>query len=151
MAAQPEPVWPGFRVARAADEPLLREFEVLYSRELEEEEVESDLGDLIARGLMFVIEDGGQVAGSIRSNVSDGRYVHIGGLYIHPRFRGRGLGARLLAGLCERLHRIEAASVILTADRSNLPAMAVYDSVGFREIGSGLLLRFTEDAWRRHG
>ena len=142
---------PGFRPARPADGALLREFEVLYSRELGEEEVESDLASLIARGLSFVIEDDGQVTGSIRSNVSDGRYVHIGGLYIHPRFRGRGLGARLLAGLCERIHRTEAASVILTADRANRPAMAVYESAGFREIGSGLLLRFSEDAWRRDG
>jgi ribosomal protein S18 acetylase RimI-like enzyme len=146
-----QPGCPGFRPARGADEPLLREFEALYARELGEEEVESDIGSLIARELSFVIEEDGQVAGTMRSNLSDGRYVHVGGLYIHPRFRGRGLGTRLLAGLCERIQRSEAVSVILTADRANRPAMAVYDSVGFREIGSGLLLRFTEDAWRRHG
>jgi ribosomal protein S18 acetylase RimI-like enzyme len=140
----------GFRPAGPADGPVLREFEVLYAQEMEEEDPESDLPSLIARGLVFVMEVEGEVAGTIRSNLSDGRYVHAGGVFVHPRFRGRGLGQALVAGLA-RMILASGSSVVLDTRRSNEAALRSYRAAGFRDIGSGRALRFGEDAWRGGG
>jgi ribosomal protein S18 acetylase RimI-like enzyme len=140
----------GFRPAVLADGPALREHEILYSREMGEEDPESDLPSLITRGLIFVVEAGGEVAGTVRSNLSDGRYVHAGGVFVHPRFRGRGLGALLVAGLCDRV-LATGASVVLDTGRTNEGALRTYRSVGFREVGTGRAFRFAEDGWRGAG
>jgi ribosomal protein S18 acetylase RimI-like enzyme len=140
----------GFRRAVKADRPRLAELERLYARERGQEEPLSDLASLIERGLIFVYEEGEQVVGVVRSNLSDGRYVHLGGLYVHPAHRRAGIGARLLAGLCDEIHR-SGAVALLDTDQANEAALAVYRSVGFREVGRGLVLRFGEDAWRGGG
>jgi ribosomal protein S18 acetylase RimI-like enzyme len=140
----------GFRPAIFSDRQALREFEQLYALELGEEDPESDLASLIAEGLAFVLEENGQILGTVRSNLSDGKYIQIGGVYIHPRFRGRGLGGKLVAGLCHRIHQ-EGLGVILFTSRKNLRALETYRTVGFREVGSGLSLQFSGDAWEKTG
>ena len=139
-----------FRPAAQADVPVLREFERLYAAERGEEDPETDIPALVAARLAFVIEVNGHVAGAVRSNLSDGRFVHAGGVFVHPRFRGRGIGARLLAALCERIHATGDA-VVLDVDRSNEAAMRTYATAGFREVAAGTSLRFAEDAWRASG
>ena len=74
----------------------------------------------------------------------------IGGVYVPPEWRGRGIATKLLAGLCERIHRGGKAA-ILDAGRSNRAALAAYRKVGFRELGTGLELRFSEESWSRAG
>src|SRR6185369_2842304 len=140
----------GFRRAVKGDHPRLAELERLYARERGEEEPSSDLASLIERGLIFVHEEGGRVVGVVRSNLSDGRYVHLGGLYVHPDHRRAGIGAGILAGLCEEIQR-SGAMPLLDTDRKNGAALAAYRSVGFREVGRGLVLRFGDDAWSGPG
>jgi len=137
----------GFRPASIADGPVLREFEALYSREMGEEDPESDFPSLIERGLVFVIDIDGDVAGTVRSNLSDGKYVHVGGVFVHPRFRGRRIGALLVAGLADLILRGGNALVLDTA-RTNEAALRTYRTAGFREWGAGRAFRFDEDAWR---
>ena len=133
-----------FRAARPADEPRLRELERLYAGEMGEEEPDSDLGTLIRSDLVFAIEAGGEVAGMVRSNVSDGRYVHLGGLYVHPDHRRSGLGAGILAGLAARLHR-SGLTALLDTSRANAPAIGASKAAGYREVGRGLTYVFPED------
>ncbi len=136
----------GFRPARSADRTALRILERMYAAELGLEDPESDIDSIIEQGLAFVVEEEGEVAGTARSNLSDGRYVHVGGVYVLPRFRGRGIGGKVLAGLCDRVHS-SGSSVILDVARENRPALRTYLSLGFREVADGVALRFPEDAW----
>lgn len=136
----------GFRPAVPGDGPTLRQFELLYALDMGEEDPATDLASLIARGLIFVIEEDGEVAGTIRSNLPDGRWIHAGGVYVHPCFRGRGIGRRLVAGLSERVHR-EGLSVLLDTSRTNVAALETYRSAGFVEIGTGKSFRFGRDGW----
>ncbi len=144
-AAGPEELG-GFRAARPEDLPVLRQFELAYGLELEEE-VESDFESLIAAGLIFALEEGGKVQGMVRGNLSDGRYVHAGGLYVNPCCRGRGLGKRLILALAEKMQRQEPVSLVVDALESNLPALRTYREAGFREIGQGWILHFHEGFW----
>jgi ribosomal protein S18 acetylase RimI-like enzyme len=137
----------GFRPAESSDAGTLREFELLYASEMGLEDPESDIDSLISEGMAYVHEEEGMVAGTVRSNLSDGRYVHVGGVFVHPRFRRRGIGAKLVAGVSERIHR-EGSSVILDAARENEPALRTYRSLGFHDAGEGVSLRFPEDAFR---
>lgn len=140
----------GFRPAVSSDEPILRDFERAYSRELSEGEGDSDLSALIDRELIFVYEEQGRVLGTIRSNLPDGRYVHAGALYVQPDSRGRGIGAKLLSGICARIHGT-GLGVIVTTEGDNRAALSACRRSGFREVGSGVLLKFDEDAWEEGG
>jgi ribosomal protein S18 acetylase RimI-like enzyme len=140
----------GFRAATPGDRARLGALERLAAAEQGEEDPESDLGSIIDRGMVFVIEEGREVVGMVRSNFSDGRYIHLGGLYVLPEHRRRGLGARLLSGVCEEIHQRGVAAV-LDVSRSNAAALAAYRKAGFRELGAGRELFFLEDVWKPAG
>ena len=140
----------GFRSASQEDVPVLREMEALFSSDLDEEDPESDFESLVAGNMVFVLEAAGRPVAMIRSNLSDGRYIHLGGLFVHPDFRGRRLGARLVAGLCRRIHESGLTALIDTAGW-NVATQASCRSVGFSDVGTALSLRFPEDAWSRTG
>ncbi|MBI4582738.1 MAG: GNAT family N-acetyltransferase [Planctomycetes bacterium] len=137
---------PAFRAARPEDLPILRQLEMAYGLELDEE-VESDFESLIAAGLIFVLDEGGKVEGMMRGNLSDGRYVHAGGLYVHPCCRGRGLGKKLILALAEKMRQHGPVSLVVDALESNSPALRTYREAGFREIGQGRALHFHEGFW----
>lgn len=140
----------GFRAAVIEDAPRLREFERLSAEELGEEDPRSDFASLIEGGLIFVCEAKGEVAGVIRSNLSDGRYIHVGGFYVAPGFRGSGVGSKLLRGLARRIHQ-GGDTALLDTYRSNAAALAAFRKAGFQEVGSGLALWFPADSWNRPG
>lgn len=52
---------------------------------------------------------------------------------IHPRFQGRGLGKHLLL---DCLSKLAFDSLFLEVRQSNSAAIALYESVGFNEVGS---------------
>jgi predicted GNAT family acetyltransferase len=136
----------GFRVAERADLDLLVQFEEL--RRVEEDEEEgSDLSCLLAAGLLFVFEEEGRILGFVRSNISDGRRVHAGGLWVHPRWRQGGVGRRLALGIGAHVLAHEGAVVVLDAYRDNPAALRAYAAAGYREVDSGLELCFGPDAW----
>lgn len=56
-------------------------------------------------------------------------------LAVEPQLRGRGLGARLLDALLERAAERGVRRVFLDVRWSNAPALALYASRGFREMG----------------
>lgn len=62
--------------------------------------------------------------------------IHM--LGIVPEFQRRGLGKKLLRMGLEELRNKDYGTVELTVDGANLPAMALYDSLGFREKYSSI-------------
>jgi [ribosomal protein S18]-alanine N-acetyltransferase len=54
---------------------------------------------------------------------------------VDPAARNRGVGRALMIDAISRLARLQARSLFLEVDQSNLPAIALYSRLGFREVG----------------
>jgi ribosomal protein S18 acetylase RimI-like enzyme len=137
----------GFRIAEPSDREHLERFERMHWSEMGLEPVERDQGAFVAAGLAFVVEEEGEVAGCVDSNLSDGRFVHVSGLFVLPKFRGRGLGEKLARGIALEVHRRHGASALVDVYRDNTAAQRAYAAAGYRKVGEGVELRFGEDAW----
>ncbi len=63
------------------------------------------------------------------------KFKHIGilgGMYVHPEFRGCGIGKKLLASMLQNLQKIgHLYSLQLKVVTDNLPAIRLYESAGF--------------------
>ena len=136
-----------FRAAARADLGILEEYGRLFAAETGDDPG-FDFETLVEHGLVFVVEREGKVAGLIRSNVSDGKYVHAGMLYVHPRWRFRGVGRELARGLGEWIRDREGATAILDVREDNPAALRAYEAAGYGKVGEGLELLMDEEAWR---
>jgi [ribosomal protein S18]-alanine N-acetyltransferase len=74
--------------------------------------------------------------------------MHINNLAIHPDWRERGLGRRLLAGVLAAAHGMGVRRATLEVRRSNLAAQRLYAAAGFRVVGvrEGYYAQPVEDA-----
>ena len=61
--------------------------------------------------------------------------LRINNIAVHPHWRGRGIGARLLAFLLEQAVRRGCEEATLEVRPSNEPALSIYLRAGFHEIG----------------
>jgi ribosomal-protein-alanine N-acetyltransferase len=64
-----------------------------------------------------------------------GHEIHITNLAVHPSWRRRGIGRRLLAPVLEDGRRRGISLVLLEVRPTNAEARALYESLGFRVIG----------------
>jgi ribosomal-protein-alanine N-acetyltransferase len=60
---------------------------------------------------------------------------HILNLCVHPDFQGRRLGRRMLRRLLDLARRHNADTAFLEVRGSNRPAITLYASEGFGEVG----------------
>jgi ribosomal-protein-alanine N-acetyltransferase len=83
-------------------------------------------------GVRLKAVDGDRLVGFICGDPrpADG-FAWISTIGVHPDYRRRGLGARLLAE-CEV--RLQEARLRLTVRAGNAPAIALYESFGYEEI-----------------
>ncbi len=95
------------------------------------------VADLLRQGRTFVrLGPGGEVVfkadlGSVSSQVAQ---VH--GVWVDPRWRGKGLAAPAMAAVVEAALRDNAPVVSLYVNDFNARAIAVYERVGFRRFGT---------------
>ncbi len=61
--------------------------------------------------------------------------AHIGTLAVHPAWRRRGLGERLLTALLQQALALGARSATLEVRAGNLAAQALYRKHGFDDVG----------------
>ncbi len=61
--------------------------------------------------------------------------AHVTTVAVHPEFRGRGLGKLLMKTLIEYSRVRGAATMVLEVRPSNVAALNLYKSLGFRQIG----------------
>ena len=62
--------------------------------------------------------------------------LHITNVAVHPEARRRGVGRALLDSVFERARAAGSRVVLLEVRPSNVEALALYESFGFRVVGS---------------
>lgn len=93
------------------------------------------IAQAIASGVSFGAWDGERMVGFARA-LSDGRYrAYVEDVVIDPEYRGRGIGERLVAALCEELADIEIVSLFCLPER-----VAFYERNGFVPHGTQVMM-----------
>ncbi|MDR3020809.1 MAG: GNAT family N-acetyltransferase [Treponema sp.] len=94
-----------------------------------------NLSNLIAKSHVMLAEYNGRVVGKINiSGVSFTRY-QVGGVYVHPDFRGKGIARRMAKEFITSLIN-EGRGVSLFVKKNNMPARRLYTGLGLRIIGN---------------
>ena len=81
-----------------------------------------------------VLEIDGVIEGYTLVSIGAGE-AHVLNLCIHPTLRGKGYGRLLLQEQLDALSKFDVDMVLLEVRPSNSGAIALYDSMGFNEIG----------------
>jgi hypothetical protein len=93
-----------------------------------------NLANIIANGKILIAELKGRVIGKINvSAVSYSRY-QVGGVYVHPDFRGKGVARRMASEFIASLVN-EGKGVTLYVKKSNAAAKRLYAGLGFNLRG----------------
>lgn len=93
-----------------------------------------NLANIIALGHMYIAESDNNIIGKINiSAVSFTRY-QIGGVYVDPAFRGRGIASRMTHEFVSNLVD-EGRGITLFVKKANLPARKLYSTLGFKIRG----------------
>jgi [ribosomal protein S18]-alanine N-acetyltransferase len=86
------------------------------------------------RADLFVLDDGRSFHGYVLSGVNADHEGWVLGLAIDARWRGHGLGRRLMAESLRRLRARDVRTVCLTVEPGNTTAIQLYASLGFRPV-----------------
>jgi ribosomal protein S18 acetylase RimI-like enzyme len=122
------------RWATRTDQPALERYQTLYNQE-RRTIVAPDWESLLRRPAVAVLERDGNIVAVVKRTADTARYATIGGTWTDPAFRGQGLAKRLTAFLVGEL-LAECPMVHLVVDDDNAPAVALYRSLHFDEVGS---------------
>jgi ribosomal protein S18 acetylase RimI-like enzyme len=122
------------RWATRTDQPALERYQTLYNRE-RRTTIAPDWESLLRRPAVAVLERDGNIVAVVKRTADTARYATIGGTWTDPALRGQGLAKRLTAFLAREL-LADHAMVHLVVDDDNVPAIALYRSLHFDEVGS---------------
>lgn len=90
--------------------------------------------ELVERKRSIIRIEQGQIAAKCELSAVTDDAAQLMGVWTHPRFRRRGLADSLLREVCGHLFR-EGKSVTLFVNDFNRPAIALYEGLGFQQIG----------------
>ena len=105
---------------------------ICFSDPWSENSVASELKNKLA--LWLVAEEEGRVAGYIGSQTC-GDESDVMNVAVHPDFRRRGIAETLVNALVEELSAIGSRCLTLEVRASNVPAISLYEKLGFAEVG----------------
>lgn len=135
---------PGRHIRRpaTADLPILTEWFAAYMAETASAPPEGAHAlaqmraeEAVAGNSVRVLDDGGTPAAMAALNAAVADYVQVGGVFVPPARRGRGLGAAVTAALLRELREEEGARVAILFAAT--PAAArVYEQIGFIRVGT---------------
>ena len=82
----------------------------------------------------YVAEDAGEIAGccGIRNIAGEGEITNV---VVAAKFRRRGIGRLMLEYMLERAKEVGIGDCTLEVRKSNLPAIRLYESLGFQSEG----------------
>ena len=103
-----------------------------FSDPWSENSVASEINNPLS--LWLVALDGGTVAGYVGSQ-SVGEEADVMNVAVHPDYRRRGIGRELVTELINALKEKGVYSLALEVRASNAPAIALYEQMGFAQVG----------------
>ena len=121
------------RWATAADIPALQAYQVAYNEE-RRGAARPDFASLVARRQVAVLAGEEGLISVVKRSGETTRYACLAGIWTPPEARRQGRAASLTSFLVREL-LAERPAVHLIADDDNLPALALYRSLGFQEVG----------------
>lgn len=86
---------------------------------------------------------GGRAVGKAGTNARGYAYDQLGGVYVEPEFRGRGIATRLTAELCALL-RSQGRKIVLFVKKRNAGARKAYERAGFVPDADYRITYYTE-------
>ena len=105
---------------------------ICFSDPWSEKSIASELDNKLA--FWLVAAEGDRVAGYIGSQtVMD--ETDMMNVAVHPDFRRKGIAEALVNGLVEHLKTMGSHCLTLEVRASNVPAISLYEKLGFSEIG----------------
>ncbi|GLY67104.1 acetyltransferase [Amycolatopsis taiwanensis] len=93
------------------------------------------VAELIATGRAFARFEGGEVVFKAEIGALSRHVGQIQGVWVHPAWRGRGLGTAGTATVVSRLVNDMGRTASLYVNSFNAPALATYRRIGFRQVG----------------
>ncbi len=103
-----------------------------FSDPWSENSVASELKNPLA--LWLVAQDDATVVGYIGSQ-SVGDEADMMNIAVHPNYRRKGIARQLVTGLVTALGEKDVHSLALEVRASNAPAIALYEQLGFQQVG----------------
>ena len=88
------------------------------------------LEGIFARERMLVAELDGRLVGKVNTNARSFSRYQIGGVYVLPSYRGRGIGLNMAAAFAEML-AAEGWKLTLFVKQQNAAALSIYKHIGF--------------------
>ena len=113
--------------------PQVAQLEKLcFSDPWSEKSIASELSNKLA--LWLVAVDGDSVAGYVGSQtvIDETDMMNIA---VHPDFRQKGIGEKLISRLVEELDSMGSHALMLEVRASNVPAISLYEKLGFKQAG----------------
>ena len=101
----------------------------------------SRVAELVASGRAFARFEGDQVVFKAEIGALSSRVGQIQGVWVHPAYRGKGLGTAGTAAVAERLGVMGRVSS-LYVNGFNHPARRAYAKVGFTQVASFATILF---------
>ena len=105
---------------------------ICFSDPWSERSVASELENKLSCWLVVMEEE--RVAGYIGSQTVCGE-TDMMNVAVHPDHRRKGIAEALILGLIEELKTMESHCLTLEVRASNVPAISLYEKLGFSEIG----------------
>ena len=103
-----------------------------FSDPWSEQSVASELDNILA--LWYVALDDDRVVGYIGSQTVCGE-TDVMNIAVHPDYRRRGIGQILIEELIREISNLGSISLTLEVRASNAPALALYEKMGFAQVG----------------
>jgi len=89
---------------------------------------------LLSPNLFYVAEVDGKVIGYVVGLIELGSIGHIISIAVHPGWRRKGIGSKLLKKIEDEFKRKGIKSFILEVEITNKPAISLYKKHGYRVI-----------------
>ncbi|WP_414619926.1 GNAT family N-acetyltransferase [Calothrix sp. CCY 0018] len=121
------------RWASLQDKPMLMAYEKEYIAERGSGNANRDWNSLIKKRQIAVLEYSGQIVSVVRYNPVN-HYALVAAPFTFSKFRRQGFARKLLAFLTKELLQ-EYTELKLWVDEENIGAIALYNSLGFNQVG----------------
>lgn len=90
----------------------------------------------------FLLKKGAEIVCKANIHGYSKNYFQIGGVVTLPEQRKKGFAKQCISALCSHYFNEGIGSALLFTDKNNIPALKVYEALGFKAVDKFVLARF---------